>query len=256
MSMHRRPFGLLQVTVGLLLLILLSTVCNAAGEPLPPPIAAMQDKGFELISQFDAPGKLVGYAGLLDGQPIALYVTADKHYAIVGFAINAAGDYEDSDTLEAIITSTLTMRTPLARLDGSAVTLAQLGDKPLLVNIWAAWCPPCRRELPMLTAAQAHYPGMTFAFVDLGEKPTVVRAFLDQQSLQLDNVLIDGDGELAELIGSNQIPITLFYDTGGRLVDTHIGALTAADLAGIVQRLGIAIDQGENSGRAGAADGE
>lgn len=240
----------------MLALLVAAGVAHAdATQQLPPPIQAMQTQGVEIIGRFDAPGKLTGYAGLRNGEPMAMYLTADGRHAIIGFAMNAAGDYESQSTLETLATGVLTRRLTLGRLDGSAMTLAQFGDQPLVVNIWAAWCPPCRRELPMLAQAQARYRDLTFAFVDLGEEPAVVRTFLDRQALELDNVLIDRDGELAELIGSNEIPITLFYDHGGRLADTHIGVLTAAGLAAILQRLGIATDKSTGSGR-GATDGQ
>jgi hypothetical protein len=57
------------------------------------------------------------------------------------------------------------------------------------------------------------------------------------QRLALDNMLLDTGGALARTVGSRAMPTTLFYDAGGRLVDTHLGALSEASLAAKLERL-------------------
>src|SRR5699024_1804465 len=54
----------------------------------------------------------------------------------------------------------------LQRLDGEPVALASLRGKPVVLNIWATWCAPCRREMPMLATAQERLPGVRFLFVN------------------------------------------------------------------------------------------
>lgn len=122
----------------------------------------------------------------------------------------------------------------LQRLDGGFVTLENLGPeaegKPRVVNLWATWCPPCRREMPVLQAAQARETGVAFVFANQGESPGQVRDYLAQEKLGLKNVLMDPTTELGRVSGSRALPTTLFYDAQGRLVDHHLGELSEASL--------------------------
>lgn len=106
----------------------------------------------------------------------------------------------------------------------------------MVVNLWATWCPPCRREMPMLAAAQQEYDEVTFVFVNQGEGRGEIKGYLDQNGLALDNVLLDTRGALGQTVGSMALPTTLFYDANGRLADTHLGELSRATLARGIQR--------------------
>lgn len=120
------------------------------------------------------------------------------------------------------------------RLDGDAVTLDDLGaaeeGKPRVVNLWATWCPPCRREMPVLQAAQARESNVAFVFANQGETVDQVRNYLAQEELQLENVIMDPTTELGRVSGSRALPTTLFYNASGRLVDHHLGELSEASL--------------------------
>lgn len=122
----------------------------------------------------------------------------------------------------------------LRRLDGTPVQLRTLTDKPMVVNLWATWCPPCRREMPALQDAQKRHPGITFVFVNEGEDAATIGAFLAQQKLDLDNVLTDRARELGRRTGSFAMPTTLFYGRDGRLFLRHMGEL---DRDGLDRRL-------------------
>lgn len=229
-------------------MVVTGLACAEEEQRLPPPIQALQAQGVRITGRFEAPGGLTGYAGLLNREPIAMYLTEDGRHVIVGFMVNAAGEYENSDTVEMMATTVLTRHATLMRLDGHTTQLAQLNGKRMIVNIWATWCPPCRREMPMLESAQERYPGITFVFVNQREDPATVRSFLEQQDLQLNHVLIDFHGALARIVGSNNIPTTLFYGPNGGLVGKHIGAMTAADLKGILRRLNLTTTGSKGSG--------
>jgi thiol-disulfide isomerase/thioredoxin len=114
--------------------------------------------------------------------------------------------------------------------DDRPVALAKYQGRPLVVNIWATWCPPCRREMPVLQQAQHEHPGVTFLFVNQGETPQTVATFLATTGLNLAHVLFDGSGQLARRVGSMALPTTLFYNAEGRLVGSHLGELSRASL--------------------------
>lgn len=128
-------------------------------------------------------------------------------------------------------------------LAGEPTTLAALAqDKPMVVNLWASWCPPCRREMPVLDAAQQRETGVTFVFVNQGEDGATAQRYLSSEQLNLANVLLDPGSDLGREVGSRALPTTLFYNANGQLVDTHLGELSAASLASKLSRLGTTAD--------------
>lgn len=126
----------------------------------------------------------------------------------------------------------------LMTLQGTPQNLTRLTQgRPLVLNLWATWCPPCRREMPVLAAAQKQIPGVTFVFANQGENPVTVQKYLATSQLVLGNVVLDARKKLGEQLGSTALPTTLFFDASGRLVDTHLGALSSASLASKLKTL-------------------
>lgn len=125
----------------------------------------------------------------------------------------------------------------LETLNGQSTSLPAIGEgQPRVVNLWATWCPPCVREMPILEAAADQHDDITFVFANQGEHPDVIRDFLDEQALTLSNVLLDQQGTLGRTLGSQALPTTLFYNASGELVDTHLGALSRATLKQALER--------------------
>ena len=116
------------------------------------------------------------------------------------------------------------------RLDGSTVSLDKFVGRPLIVNLWATWCPPCRREMPALKSAQQAHPEVEFVFVNQGESVEAVKNYLATHRLQMPNVVTDPAKQLSARTGSSGYPTTLFYDTKGRLYLRHMGELSRAIL--------------------------
>ena len=129
-------------------------------------------------------------------------------------------------------------KTPLTTLAGAPAYLAEIAaGKPVVINLWATWCPPCRREMPLLAAAQKRESRVRFVFVDQGESAEAARRYLAAAGLDITNVLLDIGGGIPHEVGSEGLPTTLFYDANGRLVDSHVGALSAASLASRLNEL-------------------
>lgn len=120
----------------------------------------------------------------------------------------------------------------LTEFDGAAqISLSQAArGRPVVVNLWASWCGPCRQEMPMLAAAQQRESAVGFLFVNQGESHGAIRAYLTDQDLTLREVLLDAGSKLGPAVGSRGLPTTLFYDKEGQLVDAHFGVLNAAAL--------------------------
>ncbi|MDM7943051.1 MAG: TlpA disulfide reductase family protein [Hydrogenophaga sp.] len=109
--------------------------------------------------------------------------------------------------------------------------------RPVAVNLWASWCGPCRVEMPVLAAAQQRETRVGFLFVNQGETPEAVQAYLRREGLPLREVLLDRGSTLGQAIGSRGLPVTLFYDAQGRQVDAHFGILNAAALESRLRQL-------------------
>ncbi len=125
----------------------------------------------------------------------------------------------------------------LAGLDGQPVALDSFRGRPLVVNLWATWCPPCVRELPVLVQAQRQRADVQFVFVNQAETAARVSAFLAGRGLQPRNVLLDADGQTARALAARALPTTFFFDAEGRLVAARVGELSAGTLAARLEDL-------------------
>ncbi|WP_035817491.1 TlpA disulfide reductase family protein [Janthinobacterium sp. RA13] len=161
-------------------------------------------------------------------RPLAISVaTGALAWGVLSAGISLA--YDKPSALPAVA---------LQALDGAPVTLAALASgKPMVVNLWASWCPPCRREMPVLAAAQQARADIVFVYANQREDAPAASAFLDRSGVTLRNVLLDSDAALGKAAGSSALPTTLFYDAQGRLVDTHLGELSDASLASKLQKI-------------------
>lgn len=125
----------------------------------------------------------------------------------------------------------------LTDLNEQPVSLDSLTQgQPTVVNLWATWCPPCIREMPVLEEAQKRYPGINFVFANQGEHPETIQNFLSEQNLDLNHVLSDRQGQFGRVTGSHGLPTTLFYNAAGNLVDSHMGELSSASLFRSLER--------------------
>jgi len=124
----------------------------------------------------------------------------------------------------------------LSSLDGRAVTLDSQRGHPIVMNLWASWCPPCRREMPVLAQAQTDYPGVRFLMINQGESAQTVAEFVQSQGLTFDHLLLDPQSAAMRAAGARALPTTLYFDTNGRLVEAHLGELTAARLRDTLHR--------------------
>ena len=129
--------------------------------------------------------------------------------------------------------------TPLVMLDSNRIALPDIqrgAHRPMVVNVWASWCPPCRRDMPMLEQAQQARDDVSFVFVNQGESVDAVETFLQRESLSLDHLYRDPDMTFAREVGAMAMPTTLYYDADGQLIDTHFGELSRATLDRSLER--------------------
>jgi thiol-disulfide isomerase/thioredoxin len=106
----------------------------------------------------------------------------------------------------------------------------QLRGRPLVINLWATWCPPCRREMPMLTQAAKVERRATILLVNQGERPAQISAFLRALGLNPAHIALDPTGILGEMTGASALPTTLFIDRDGTVRQVHTGEITQVQL--------------------------
>jgi thiol-disulfide isomerase/thioredoxin len=123
------------------------------------------------------------------------------------------------------------------RIGASPISLAPANGSPAVVNLWASWCPPCRREMPMMAELAATAKDVTFLFVNQGEGRSVIETYLTSQKLALSNVLLDPHRQVARHYGMPGLPATLFIGADGRLKSVHIGEISREALTAAIEQL-------------------
>ena len=122
----------------------------------------------------------------------------------------------------------------LPRLDtGAELRLDVLRGRPVVVNFWASWCAPCRRELPALEAFARQHGGpdaVQVLAVNVGEAATQVRSFLDEAGVRDLRVLLDTDSRANAAWGAFALPASFLIDRAGRILAIRTGEITTADL--------------------------
>ena len=113
----------------------------------------------------------------------------------------------------------------LENLDGQSISLSDFRGKPILLNFWATWCPPCVAEMPYLQQVYEEWSGkgLVVLAVNIGENPTEVKRFLQAHDLSLP-VLLDTEENTAEKYNITGIPASFFIDSDGIIQQKIIGA--------------------------------
>jgi thiol-disulfide isomerase/thioredoxin len=119
----------------------------------------------------------------------------------------------------------------LASLQERSTSLQSFKGKPVVVNLWATWCPPCVREMPTLSSAQVQRPDVNFVFVNQGEDDRSVNLWLLKQGITLENVLLDPKRQVSAIFKQQGYPTTLFFNADGNLSGIRTGELSSATLA-------------------------
>lgn len=139
--------------------------------------------------------------------------------ALVGLAILVAvftsGSSSDAAGFDEIV-----LTTP----DGDSTTLAAYAGKPMVVNFFAAWCPPCRAELPDIEQIHGEFGDqVTIIGVSRDNTENAWKSVVAENSLTYPTLFEGIDGTLFETIGGVNMPTTLFISADGEVVHTAIG---------------------------------
>ena len=126
----------------------------------------------------------------------------------------------------------------LMQPDGGQMALSSLRGKPVLVNFWATWCPPCVREMPLINQfAQSQAARGAHAVQVLGiavDQAANVNRWIARQPLAFPVVLAGAGGvSMTRTLGniSGGLPFTILFDAQGQVQQRKIGELSEQDLA-------------------------
>ena len=123
----------------------------------------------------------------------------------------------------------------LSTPQGSPLALATLRGRPLLVNFWATWCPPCVEELPLLSSFYQQHSAKGWQVLGIAvDQPDAVNRFLTRSPVSFAVAMAGMAGlELSKSLGnlSGGLPFTVVLSANGEVAHRKIGRVTEADLS-------------------------
>lgn len=123
------------------------------------------------------------------------------------------------------------------RNPSATVSLARFRGHPVVVNFWASWCTPCRKEMPALQAAARRTAGLVdFVGIDTNDQRSAALAFLQKTGVRYP-VGFDPNAALATRYGVYGLPTTFFVSATGRVLGEQIGALSEPRLLHLLGRV-------------------
>ena len=113
----------------------------------------------------------------------------------------------------------------LQGLNGPSRALSDFRGQPLIINVWASWCGPCREEMASLErlAWQEHATAFTIIGISTDDYPDKARQLLKTRNATISH-FIDERLQLETMLGASRLPLTVLVDADGRVVDKVYGA--------------------------------
>lgn len=131
----------------------------------------------------------------------------------------------------------------LPDLGGNVRNTKEWQGKPLIINFWATWCPPCRKELPLLIEFQKQRPTLNVLGVAMNSSKEV-RDYAAKENFEFNFTNLVGQTNLKPIYATtgnpkSLLPYTIAVDAQGQIVYTHFGELKKTHLVDILQALSI-----------------
>ncbi len=176
-----------------------------------------------------------------NGEPGMPYVTLAElvRYEQVQVSLDARPLAAAFAKLEAAERRRASAEIDLRDLSGKEWKLSDLRGKVVLVNFWATWCPPCRKEIPDLGVLYARFQERGFAILAISdEEAGKVAAFAKEQNIKYP-ILLDTGRRVHDLFGVEGIPKSFVYDRDGKIVATAIDMRTQQQFLGMLAKAGL-----------------
>ena len=183
-------------------------------------------------------GAMIAYRTLSDrvtpGSALLDGMTAQTTADTVKTGIDAADSTPNDDSETVFPAMDFTVYT----VDGTPVSLSDYFGRPILINFWATWCPPCKSEMPDFDRVYADYgDDVVFMMINMtdGSRDTVesAAAFVADNGYSFP-VYYDCDLDAAYTYGVSSIPMTVLVGADGNIIGVQVGALNEAQLRSIL----------------------
>ena len=117
-------------------------------------------------------------------------------------------------------------------LDGAGFTLSEhLEDdgRPVFLNMWASWCPPCKAEMPDINSASQTHEDVKFVGVAVNDDPAAAADFVTSNGIEY-TIGFDDEGDVSHGYNVRGLPATYIISSDGFILEQIFGAVTAADI--------------------------
>jgi len=129
---------------------------------------------------------------------------------------------------------------PLTRLDGSRSQLDDFQEPVLVVNFWAPWCIPCRREVPALVEIQNQYPGQVQVLGLALDSVENIEDFASEHAMNYPSFVVGSQIPMYNAAFGNKsgaLPFTAFIDQQRKVRESHTGELTVEEMREKISKL-------------------
>ncbi len=126
---------------------------------------------------------------------------------------------------------------PSLRDPRDKISLSNFQNRPLVLNFWASWCVPCRKEMPAIEAvARRLGASVSFVGVDTNDTRSTASSFAAQTGVTYP-LGFDSSATVASSYGVYGLPTTFFVSRDGRLLGRQVGAMTASRLEALIAQV-------------------
>ena len=148
-----------------------------------------------------------------------------KIFCVVLFCLIGTVSVADANTAGEVVVGGVLRDAQLTGLSGPSKKLSAFRGAPLVINVWASWCGPCREEMGSLERLSHRTGGKQFKVIGIStdDYREPATAFLKKSKTTFPN-FIDHDLEMENMLGANRIPLTLLIDAQGRVLAKYYGA--------------------------------
>lgn len=187
----------------------------------------------------------VMYNLLKDNVPTSNYIPIVSSEATIKETENIDNELKsDEDVEENSDTQSLMPNIPVKMLDGRDSYFWEIvpRGKPVVINLFASWCPPCKQEMPDFVEAREEYKDkVTFIFFDsfdgTRETETTLNKFVDEYFNDKDTLIVLDPGYLSYIFNTNSIPVTILLNEKGEVEKGFTGSISKKVLTNAIEEL-------------------
>ena len=203
---------------------------------------------YRIYKYDDSSKKFVQYKDVTGTRYSFTGAEAGKTYKFKAAALIKTGSsYIAQDLTSAVSVTTAAKKAELKTADftvydasGNKHKLSDYAGKPIIINLWATWCPPCKRELPHFEKYYKQYGDkIQFLMIDVWEEKSIqndVKKFISDNGYTFP-VFYDYDSSADAAYGMGAIPVTIVINSSGELVEQHLGSMEEYELKALIDKI-------------------